>query len=35
VICRSHAWLFGSHRQALADADRIAGSYGVAVVEHA
>jgi hypothetical protein len=35
VICRSHAWLFGSHRQALADAERIAGSYGVAVVEHA
>ena len=36
VIARSHAWLFGSHRQALADAERVARGYGVVVVvEHA
>ena len=34
VVCRSHGWLFGSHHEALADAERIAGGFGVAVVEH-
>jgi hypothetical protein len=35
VVARDHGWLHGSHRQALADAERVARGYGVAVVEHA
>jgi hypothetical protein len=35
VICRSHAWLFGSRHEALADAEWIASGLGVAVVVNA
>jgi hypothetical protein len=35
VVARDHGWLHGSRHEAQADAERIAGSYGVAVVEHA
>jgi hypothetical protein len=31
VICRQHGWLFGSLREALADAAEIAPGFGVAV----
>jgi hypothetical protein len=31
VICRHHGWLFGSLREALADASEIAAGFGVAV----
>jgi hypothetical protein len=34
VICRSHAWLFGSRHAAMTEANGIAGGLGVAVVEH-
>jgi hypothetical protein len=34
VVARSHAWLHGSRHEAEADAELIAGGYGVAVVEH-
>jgi hypothetical protein len=34
VLARDHGWLFGSHHEALADAEWIARGYGVAVVEH-
>jgi hypothetical protein len=31
VICRQHGWLFGSRRDALADAAEIAAGFGVAI----
>jgi hypothetical protein len=31
VVCRQHGWLFGSLREALADAAKIAAGFGVAV----
>jgi hypothetical protein len=31
VVCRQHGWLFGSRREALADAYEIAAGFGVAV----
>ena len=31
VISRQHGWLFGSRREALADASEIAAGFGVAV----
>ena len=31
VICRSHGWLFGSRREAVAEAQEIARGFGVAV----
>ena len=31
VICRQHGWLFGSLREALADAAEIAAGFGVAI----
>ena len=31
VVCRQHGWLFGSRREALADATEIAAGFGVAV----
>jgi hypothetical protein len=30
VICRRHAWLYGSRHEALADAAEIASGFGVA-----
>jgi hypothetical protein len=35
VVARDHGWLHGSRHEALADAERIARGFGVAVVEHA
>ena len=34
VICRSHAWLFGSRHAAMTEANGIARGFGIAVVEH-
>jgi hypothetical protein len=31
VVCRERGWLFGSQREALADASEIAAGFGVAV----
>jgi hypothetical protein len=31
VICRSHAWLFGSRHAAMTEANGIASGFGVAV----
>lgn len=33
VICKQHAWLFGSRREAMAEAREIADGYAVAVAE--
>jgi hypothetical protein len=35
VVARDHAWLHGSHHEALVDAERIARWFGVAVVVNA
>jgi hypothetical protein len=35
VVCRSHGWLHGSRREALAVASAIASGFGVAVVVNA
>jgi hypothetical protein len=32
VVARDHGWMFGSHHEALADAERIARGFGVVVV---
>jgi hypothetical protein len=31
VVCRSHGWLHGSQRDAIADAEAVAAGFGVAV----
>jgi hypothetical protein len=33
VICRNYGWAYGSQHEALADAQEIAGGFGVAIVE--
>jgi hypothetical protein len=33
VICRDHGWVYGSQHEALADAQEIAGGFGVAIIE--
>jgi hypothetical protein len=35
VICRSHAWLFGSRHAAMTETNGIASGHGVAVVVNA
>jgi hypothetical protein len=33
VVCRQHGWLFGSNKEAVAEAHRTARSFGVSVIE--